>query len=182
MPLKVSGRQLLFSLFAGGFAQCKMPLPASRPPQGLAGMYKLHIMEDRDPQTGNWAQSPWCAGGENYIIYDGMGHMAVQFTPKGYGSFDWLNEAENATESVVDRRLDSMSVAELKAAVKLFSSNYVYFANYSDSAGILTHNRLVSTIPKNWGTSVKRQYWFAGDTLFLQSVNGSRRLKWLRQE
>ena len=110
--------------------------------------------------------------------------MAVQITPKGYKDFNWLTETESINEKVVRRKVDSMSLKELKAAVVEFSSSYVYVADYSIdySANVVTHKRVSSSIPSVWGTEVKRSFSFSGDTLILRVLNANRRLKWLRQK
>ena len=143
----------------------------------LAGMYKLYSIQSQD-STGVWRESGYGNGGESYIIYDGLGHMAVQITPK------WLNEEQALNEKILKAKIDSMSLTELKAAVTEFSSNYVYFANYTldDTTNIVTHNRLISTIPAIWGTEVKRKFSFSGDTLILINPVVNRRLTWLRQK
>ena len=149
----------------------------------LAGMYKLYKIETRD-STGTWKESGWANGGESYIVYDGLGHMAVQITPKGYKDFAWLNEEETLNEKMLKEKIDSMPVTELKAAVVEFVSNYVYVANYiiDDSANVITHKRITSTIPSIWGTEVKRKFSFSGDTLTLINPVVSRRLIWIRQK
>ena len=77
-----------------------------------------------------------------------------------------------------------MSLEDLKAAVINFSSNYVYVADYivNDTANIITHKRISSSIPSVWGTEVKRAFTFSGDTLILKVLNVNRRLKWVRQK
>ncbi len=149
----------------------------------LAGMYKLYSIQSQD-STGVWRESGYGNGGESYIIYDGLGHMAVQITPKGYNDFKWLNEEQALNETILKAKIDSMSLIELKAAVTEFSSNYVYFANYTldDTTNIVTHKRLISTIPSIWGTEVKRKFSFSGDTLILINPVVNRRLTWLRQK
>lgn len=149
----------------------------------LAGMYKLLIIENQD-STGVWHEDSWAKGGESYIIYDGLGHMAVQITPKGYKDFKWFSELESINQNFVKQKVDSMSLKDLKAAVMNFSSNYVYVADYSvnDTAKIVTHNRISSSIPSIWGTIVKRAFTFSGDTLILKVLNVNRRLKWVRQK
>ena len=149
----------------------------------FAGMYKLLIMEIQD-STGVWYEDSWAKGGESYIIYDGLGHMAVQITPKGYKDFKWLGELESINQNYVKQKVDSMSLEDLKAAVMNFSSNYVYVADYSvnDTANIITHKRISSSIPSVWGTEVKRAFTFSGDTLILKVLNVNRRLKWVRQK
>ena len=146
-------------------------------------MYKLFTIESQD-STGSWIKSGWANGGESYILYDGLGHMAVQITPKGYSDFKWLNEEQALDDKILKAQIDSMTVTELKAAVAEFSSNYVYVANYSidDKADIITHQRLTSTIPAIWGTDVKRKFSFSGDTLILINPVVNRRLLWIRQK
>ena len=57
--------------------------PQECPGPALAGMYKLVRIEHQD-STGRWQEESWAKGGDGYIVYDGLGHMAVQITPKGY--------------------------------------------------------------------------------------------------
>lgn len=149
----------------------------------LAGMYKLLLVEQQD-SAGIWRDQDWSKGGESYIVYDGLGHMAVQITPKGYKDFKWLTESEAINEKIVRRKTDAMTLTELKAAVVEFASSYVYVANYSvdDAAQVVTHRRVSSSIPAVWGTEVKRSFSFSGDTLILRVLNKNRRLKWLRQK
>ncbi|MFZ4547527.1 MAG: lipocalin-like domain-containing protein [Bacteroidales bacterium] len=147
----------------------------------LAGMYKLYISEMQD-STGVWREDPWTKGGNGYIIYDGIGHGALQITPKGYEDYEWLNEKESINKEKVKQKIDNMTVDELKSAVLEFSSFYAYVASYAvaDTAQIVQHQRISSSIPVVWGTTVKRSFAFSGDTLILQVVNGNRRLKWIR--
>ena len=49
----------------------------------LAGMYKLYIAENAD-SNGVWHEDPWTKDGTGYIVYDGIGHMAVHITRQGY--------------------------------------------------------------------------------------------------
>lgn len=152
------------------------------PGNELAGLYQLYISENQDA-NGNWHEDPWTRGGTGYILYDGQGHMAVQITRKGYQDFNWLPERESIMPEKVDEKIDSMPVDELKAAVREFSSSYVYIANYTieDTADIVQHHRISSSIPAIWGTTVRRAFYFSGDTLILQILNGNRRLKWIKQ-
>lgn len=149
----------------------------------LAGMYKLYTIEHQD-SAGAWIKSTWAAGGESYIVYDGLGHMAVQITPKGYGDFKWLPEEQALNEKILREKIDSMPVAELKAAVAEFASNYVYIANYTvdDTGNVITHRRITGTIPAVWGTEVRRKFFFSGDTLTLVNTDVNRKLIWIRQK
>lgn len=149
----------------------------------LAGMYKLYKIESQD-STGIWRESGWANGGESYIVYDGLGHMAVQITPKGYKDFKWLDEEQAINEKMVKEKIDSMSLTELKSVVTEFASNYVYVGNYmvDDTANIVTHKRIIGTIPAVWGTEVKRKFSFSGDTIVLKPVDANRRLIWIRQK
>ena len=149
----------------------------------LAGMYKLHIIENMD-SSGIWQEQEWAKDGDGYIVYDGKGHMAVQITPQGYKDFPWLNEEETINGNTLKQKVDSMTVPELKAALTEFASNYVYVANYTinDTTGVIQHDRLSHTIPSAWNTSVKRKFTFKGDTIILEPITVNRRLKWIRQQ
>jgi hypothetical protein len=149
----------------------------------LAGMYKLLIIEMQD-SSGIWHEQEWSKGGDSYIVYDGLGHMAVQITPKDYKDFNWMKEEETINKDILKQKVDSMSQEQLRAALMEFASNYAYVANYSinDSESVITHNRLSHTIPSAWNTSVKRKYEFKGDTIFLQVLEVKRRLTWIRQK
>jgi hypothetical protein len=59
----------------------------------LTGMYKLIIAENLD-STGVWQEDPWTKGGTGYIVYDGLGHMAVHITRAGYREYNWLNRTD----------------------------------------------------------------------------------------
>ena len=149
----------------------------------LVGMYKLYIIENKD-SSGEWRQQDWGKDGDGYIVYDGKGHMAVQITPKGYKDFQWMDEESSIDNKKVKEKTDSMTTEELKEAVKEFSSSYVYVANYSieDTADIVVHHRISSSLPVVWGTTVRRAFSFSGDTLILRVLNGNRRLKWIKQK
>lgn len=163
------------------FINCKTNLQ-SNTKDNLAGMYKLYLIEEQD-STGTWKESDWAKGGDGYIIYDGLGHMAVQIIPNGYKDFKWLSEEQALNKRIVEQKTDSMSTNDLKAAVSEFASNYVYVADYSISdTNVITHRRLTSTIPAIWNTDVKRKFSFNGDTLILRNPNANRILKWVRQK
>ena len=125
------------------------------PNKQLAGMYKLYSIEVQD-STGNYHHE-WASDGTGYIVYDGLGHMAVHITPKAYKDYQWvLSENESLYPEKIRAKMDSMSVDELKTALQEFISNYVYVANYSvaDSTGVIVHNRLSHTFPASWNTTV----------------------------
>ena len=142
-------------------------------------MYKLYIMENQDSTTGQWHEDSWAKGGESYIIYDGLGHMAVQIMPKGYNDLKWLPEGQAINQEIVKQKFDSMSTTDLKAAVAEFASNYTYVANYTvdDTANVVTHYRITSSILEAWNTVAKRKFSFGGDTIILRILEGNRRLK-----
>lgn len=148
----------------------------------LAGMYKLYIAENAD-SNGVWHEDPWTKGGTGYIVYDGMGHMAVHITRQGYNDFKWLPEEESLRDERVNQKLDSMTTDELKAAVRAFSSSYVYAGNYTieDTADVVKHHRISTSIHSPLGSTVRRGFFFSGDTIILRVLNGNRRLKWIKQ-
>ena len=169
------------AVFAIYLQACSSPVKTNN--NLLVGMYKLYKIESRD-SAGIWRESGRYNGGESYIVYDGLGHMAVQITPKGYNNFKWLDDEQGINEKKVQEKIDSMSLPELKAAVAVFASNYVYVANYTvdDTANIVTHKRITATIPAVWGTEVKREFTFNGDTITLKPLTANRRLRWIRQQ
>ena len=148
----------------------------------LAGMYKLYIAENAD-SNGVWHEDPWTKGGTGYIVYDGMGHMAVHITRKGYNDYKWLPEEESLRDEKINQKLDSMSTEELKDAVRAFSSSYVYAGNYTieDTMDVVKHERLSTSIHSPVGSTVRRAFTFSGDTIILRVLNGNRRLKWIKQ-
>ena len=149
----------------------------------LTGMYKLIIAENLD-STGVWREDPWTKGGTGYIVYDGLGHMAVHITRTGYKEYNWLNRTDALIPEKIGARIDSMSVDELKAAVKEFAGSYAYSANYTmeDTADVVVHHRLTASIPAEWGTVAPRAFSFSGDTVILRVLDGNRRLKWLKMQ
>ena len=94
-----------------------------------------------------------------------------------------MNEEETINSDILKKKIDSMSLTELQAAVGEFAYNYVYVANYSinDSAHIIQHSRLSHAIPSAWNKKVKRSFELKGDTLVLHFIGGHRRLKWIKQ-
>ena len=148
----------------------------------LAGMYKLYIAENAD-SNGVWQEDPWTKGGTGYIVYDGIGHMAVQITRQGYNDFKWLPEEESLRPERIYQKLDSMSTEELKAAVRAFSSGYFYAGDYTveDTIDVVNHHRISTSIHSPVGSTVRRAFTFSGDTIILRVLNGNRRLKWIKQ-
>jgi hypothetical protein len=160
---------------------CKDIKPVDKRSQ-LAGMYKLYVAENAD-SNGVWHEDPWTKDGTGYIVYDGLGHMAVQINRKGYNDYPWLPEEESLRDEKINQKLDNMSVDELKDAVRAFSGSYVYTGNYSieDTVDVVKHERISTTIHSPLGSTVRRAFTFSGDTIILHVLNANRRLKWIRQ-
>jgi len=91
------GKGTIFLFLALFFVSGCLHRPRESTGLALAGMYKLVIIEHQD-STGRWQEENWVRGGDSYIVYDGLGHMAVQITPKGYKNFKWLTETESINE------------------------------------------------------------------------------------
>ena len=104
----------------------------------LQGMYKLVIAENMD-SAGVWHEDHWTKDGTGYIVYDGIGHMAVHITREGYKDYNWLNRTDALIPEKINQRLDSMTIDELKSAVREFAGSYAYTANYKieDTADIV---------------------------------------------
>ncbi len=138
----------------------------------MQGMYSLDKFESLDSETGIWSAEPGRIGWSGYILYDGLGHMAVHLMPGGYQDFD------------AGKSLDSLNATELKAVAKMYQSNFVYFADYSIKDSMIMHKRLSTTDPKDRGTTLTRHVEFRGDTLILtpiEKISGLQlRLRWIK--
>ena len=136
------------------------------------GMWRLDKFEALDTVAGKWTDDTTRIGYNGYILYDGLGHMGVHLTPKGYKDF---NSRKN---------IDSLNLDDLKALTKFYQSNFVYFADYVPTDSTIAHKRLSATEPKNWETTLTRDFYFNKDTLILtahESIGGNKvRLRWIK--
>ena len=135
----------------------------------FAGLWYLHIMEQRDTETNQWQE--WRDGMQGYILYDNLDNMSVHLTTKGYQD----------TDLRFPNFVDSISSDALKHLTK----TYTYFAKYSvdEEKRIVEHARISHSNPAEWNAVVHRRYTFSGDTLILQPVedeNATLRLKWVK--
>ena len=135
-------------------------------------MWKLDKIKAYDDKTATWNDDTPYANSNGYILYDGMGHMAVHLIPDGYENFDTSIAA------------DSLPSDETVDLMKFYRSNFVYFADYEIGTNTISHKRLTATEPANWGSMLIRDVEFRGDTLLLTSkenVLGKKlRLHWVR--
>lgn len=138
----------------------------------LRGMWKLYRFEMKDSLSGKWIAEPSREGWSGYILYDGLGHVGVHLTPKGYRDVD------------VSKKPDSLNREELLARAKFYQSNYVYFANAAVTDSSVVHNRLSATSPKDWGVIVTRDMELHNDTLNLtthETFDGIKlRVRWIK--
>lgn len=136
------------------------------------GMWKLDIIESYDYISGTWSHWDTDQYHDGYILYDGMGHMAVHLTPKGYKDFD------------LSEHVDSLDMEGLKERLKFYETNFLYLAEYETTDNVIDHNRLSATDPKNWGTVLTQDFEFKNDTLILsarESIDANRlRLRWVK--
>ncbi len=142
------------------------------PAEKLRGMYRLDRFEQFDSAQHQWIPSPAWAGYSGYILYDGLGHMAIHLSPKGYKDTD------------ISTVIDSLNPEELKARAKFYQSNYTYFANVTATDSSVVHSKLSATNPREWGTESIREVQWHSDTLFLttkENIGQVRlRLRWVR--
>jgi len=136
------------------------------------GLWKLDKFEAYDSIGGKWVEDITHVGYSGYILYDGLGHMAVHLLPKGYSDFD------------PDKNSDSLNYADVKLLAKIYKSNYVYFADYKTENGKIWHTKLSATNPKDKGLVAIREFEFNSDTLILkpmEKINGLKlRLRWIK--
>jgi hypothetical protein len=158
---------LLISLSIFGCCK-KEESPASK----LNGTWRLDKTESLNNESGKWYNDSAFSGWTGYIIYDGHGHMGVEITPKGYKDFN------------ANKNLDSMNSDALKELVRLYKNNWVYFAEYKITGSTVEHKRLSATEPKDWGTTLTREFEFKSDTLILtphETLGGKKsRLLWVK--
>jgi hypothetical protein len=147
---------------------CHEP-PTPEKPNAFEGLWKLQVMEQQDPDTGQWKE--WRNGMQGYILYDASHTMAVHLTTKGY---------EN-TPLRFPNFVDTIP----EEALKHLTGSYVYFARYTinKEEGYVEHARFSHSNPADWKKVVRRKYTLKGDTLILQpyeSENSNLRLTWVR--
>ena len=138
------------------------------------GTYKLDKFESYDSVSGKWKADTWRGKeADGYIQYDGKGHMSVHLYPRDYKDYD------------TNKNIDSLNNEGLKELARFYQSNFVYFANYkiiNDST--IEHHRASATEPKNFGTTLTRNFEFRKDSLILTAVekieNKKIRLLWIR--
>ena len=145
------------------------PKPKEVKVNSFAGLWSLHIMEQKDTVTGEWNE--WRNGMQGYILYDEKDNMAVHLTTKGY------QDTELRFPSLID------TIPE--EALKHLTNSYVYFAKYkvNEEKGVVEHARISHSNPGEWNAAVQRRFTFNGDTLTLQPLeqsNSRLRLKWIR--
>ncbi|MEQ9424606.1 MAG: lipocalin-like domain-containing protein [Cyclobacteriaceae bacterium] len=136
----------------------------------LEGLWSLHIMEQKDPETGEWRL--WRDGMQGYLLYDATENMALHLTVDGYQDTDL--QFPNFNDSIPDE------------ALRHLTGSYVYFAKYSvnENGNTVQHARISHSNPAEWNDVVMRRYSFSGDTLILQpaeDANSGLRLKWVKQ-
>ena len=139
----------------------------------FAGMWKLDKYESFDSASGKWHDAPSRVGYSGYILYDGKGHMGVQLLPP-----EFKNVFNN-------KNTDTSDVQELKKDLRLYSASFEYFANCDiKKENLIEHHIISSSHPEEWGTTVKRNFEFKGDTLILTAnelIGGRKtRLRWIK--
>jgi hypothetical protein len=140
----------------------------------FTGMWRLDKYEAFDSASNKWHDAPNRIGYSGYILYDGIGQMAVQLFPPGFKDVN------------TNKTLDSLNNIELRKILKLYSTSFAYFANcdISDDKNSIEHHIVSSNNPEDCGTTVKRDFEFRGDTLILTAkelIGGFKvRLLWIR--
>ncbi|MDO9000857.1 MAG: lipocalin-like domain-containing protein [Bacteroidota bacterium] len=133
------------------------------------GLWILDKYETRDTVSGKWSNEPNRMGYVGYILFDGIGHVAIQITPADYHEFD------------INKKGDSTG---MKVAEKYHSNNLIYFADYKVDGNTMEHKVISSTNPESIGAILMRDFEIIGKTLFLtprNKLNGSKiRMKWVK--
>ena len=139
----------------------------------FTGMWKLDKYESFDSAIGKWYDSPNRIGYTGYILYDGIGHMGVQLLPPAF------------KEVLTNESIDNIGEEGVRKILKLHTASFSYFGDCNiTGANSIEHHRLSSNNPKEWGTTIKRNFEFHGDTLILTAnelIGGLKtRLRWIK--
>ncbi|MEO6305265.1 MAG: lipocalin-like domain-containing protein [Bacteroidia bacterium] len=133
------------------------------------GLWILDKYESYDTISGKWSTEHGRMGYTGYILFDGLGHMAIQITPADYNEFN------------LNKKADSVG---MKIVVDYYNNNLIYFADYKVEGNGIEHKILSSTNPESIGAILKRDFEFKGKALFLtpkNKLNGSKiRMKWVK--
>jgi hypothetical protein len=121
-----------------------------------------------------WTADTTRIGYTGFIMYDGVGHMSVQLLPRNYKNLK------------TNFDIDTLNLEYLKLLTQLYSSNYVYFANYSLSDTMVEHKIVSATDPSHCGNLLRRKFQFNNDTLILtpkvSKGDQQLRLKWIKYQ
>ncbi len=141
----------------------------------LLGLWNLQLMELFNDEAKSFL--PYKDGMQGYVLYEGSayssleksGNMALYLATRDYQDFEppFLNFSTEIGDS----------------ALKHLTNNYFYMAKYRLSGDTVYHRKLVHTNPAEWNQEVKRKFFFAGDTLILETFPDEKRffrLKFLR--
>ncbi len=135
----------------------------------MQGLWKLVYFEEYNAQNRKWQLDSQRIGYHGYLLYDGVGHMAIHLTPKDY----------NYSSSDAD----SLPLDSLKKQFAYLSTNYVYFGNCLLKDTAVTHTKLSATDTRDIGKKAMRLISFQHDTLCLttaEKVKGKKlKLSWV---
>lgn len=165
MVIKINVLLLLLASLSFGCNQQTI----QKEPNKFSGLWSLYIMEEQNPETGEW--SVWRSGMQGYILYDDKNNMSVHLTTEGYED----------TDLRFPNFVDTIS----QEALKHLTKSYVYFAKYNvdEERGVVEHARISHSNPGMWNEIVQRKFTFNGDTLTLEPIeqeNAGLRLKWIK--
>ncbi|MEQ9426940.1 MAG: lipocalin-like domain-containing protein [Cyclobacteriaceae bacterium] len=143
-------------------------VPEKKETNKFSGLWSLHVMEQLNPETGEWSE--WKNGIQGYILYGEKDNMSVHLTTIGYEDTDL--RFPNFVDSIPNE------------ALKHLTNSYVYFAKYSvdEEQQIVEHARISHSNPGQWNEVVRRRFTFSGDTLTLEPLEEEipERLKWVK--
>ena len=98
--------------FAGQSQSQKKPKNSN---SEFKGLWILDKYETHDSLSGKWTTESSRMGYSGYILFDGLGHMAIQITPADYVEFEQTKKNDSIGKKVV---------------ANFHSNNLIYFAEY----------------------------------------------------
>ena len=79
---------------------CKGQKNTTNSPQQLTGLWILDKYESYDTLSNKWTAEHGRMGYTGYVLFDGLGHMAIQITPADYNEFT-LNKRDSVGMKIV---------------------------------------------------------------------------------
>lgn len=127
--------------------------------QKLQGMWVKESFTLQNDK-GAWEEFDWHKGGKMYLIYDGIGGMALHSTSKEYIDFFNLTQMKNKKDKVSYKMKNKGNNKNQEKYKDIYKENYVYFGKYEIKGDTLIHTKISHTNIDEIGTKSLRKFYF----------------------